>query len=120
MPYMMMYILNGVDAMPDILKAWENAGAPGITILDTTGMNKLRKTEYRDDLPLMPSLSDVLDSRSDEHKTLLMIVESEAEVDRYVKIAQDLVGDFNARHTGVLCVLPVARVYGLDKPSALG
>jgi hypothetical protein len=49
-----------------------------------------------------------------------MIVESETEVDRYVKIAQDLVGDFNARHTGVLCVLPVARVYGLDKPSALG
>jgi hypothetical protein len=120
MAFMIMYILNGVETMPDIIKAWEEAGAPGITIIDTTGMNKLRKIEYRDDLPLMPSLADVLNSQSNEHKTLLMLLQTEAEVDRYVEIARGIVGDFNDRRTGVLCVLPVTRVYGLDKPSALG
>ncbi len=118
MAFMIMYILNHVSQMPQILKAWEDAGAPGITILDSTGINRLRQAGFRDDLPLMPSLSDLLEDKSIEHKTLLMIVKTEAEVDRFVEVAREIVSDFNNHSTGVLCVFPLARVYGLDRPAS--
>jgi len=116
MAYMIMYILNHVQQMPQILKVWEEAGAPGITILDTTGLNRLRQAGFRDDLPLIPSLADMLEEKSTEHKTLLMIVQTEADVDRFVEAARAVVGDFNNPNTGILCVWPLARVYGLDRP----
>lgn len=116
MSYMIMYILNHVDQMPQVLKAWEDAGAPGITILDSTGINRLRQAGFRDDLPLVPSLSDLLENKSIEHKTLLMIVQTEKDVDRFVDAARNIVGDFNNSHTGILCVWPMLRVHGLDKP----
>jgi hypothetical protein len=115
MPFMIMYILNGVEEMPHILEAWEAAGAPGITILDSSGMNRVGKTSFRDDLPLIPSLVDVLEGNSVEHKTLLMIVKTQEEVDRFVEVARGIVGDFDHRHTGLLCVLPVAQVYGINR-----
>jgi hypothetical protein len=115
-----MYILDHVAQMPHVLKAWEDAGAPGITILDSTGVNRLRQAGFRDDLPLIPSLTDLLEEKSIEHRTLLMIVQTEEDVDRYVDAALAIIGDFNAHHTGILCVWPLARVYGLDRPVRLG
>ncbi|MEP7287885.1 MAG: hypothetical protein ABI947_19185 [Chloroflexota bacterium] len=116
MAYMIMYILDHIQQMPQILKAWEDEGAPGITILDSTGVNRLRQAGFRDDLPLVPSLSDLLEDKSIEHKTLLMIVKTEADVDRFVEAARAIVGDFNDHRTGIICVWPLARVYGLDRP----
>jgi len=53
MAYMMMYILNHVQQMPQILKVWEDAGAPGITILgcvrnqNATSHDLIRSQMYR-------------------------------------------------------------------------
>ncbi len=116
MPFLLMYVLDRVGQMPAVLDAWERAGATGITILDSTGIGRLRQAGLREDLPLMPSLSDILANESVYHKTLLTVVEGETVIQNIVDATRQIVGDFSANHTGILCVLPVLQIYGLDKP----
>jgi hypothetical protein len=42
-------------------------------------------------------------------------VESESSVDRLVSATEHVVGDLSRPETGFLVVLPVLRVYGLNK-----
>ncbi len=116
MPYLVMYVLDNAGQLPAVLEAWEQAGAPGITILDSTGIGRLRQAGLREDLPLIPSLADILTDENVFHRTLLTVVEDDAVITRIVEATRNIVGDFSNFHTGVLCVLPVLQVYGLDKP----
>ena len=116
MPYLVMYVLDSAGQLPAVLEAWEQAGAPGITILDSTGIGRLRQAGLREDLPLIPSLADILTDENVFHRTLLTVVEDDAVITRIVEATRNIVGDFSNFHTGVLCVLPVLQVYGLDKP----
>ena len=116
MAFLIIYVLDNTGQMPAILEAWEQAGAPGITIMESTGVERLRRARLREDLPLMPSLADMLVDENVYHKTLLTVIEDEATLDRVVDATRQIVGDFSQHHTGILCVLPLLRVYGLDKP----
>src|SRR5437868_2422421 len=116
MAYLVLYVLDNISQMPDVLTAWEKAGTSGVTIFDTTGIGRLRQAGFRDDLPLMPSLTDLFMQPDINHKTLMTVVKDEATVDKIVAVTQAVVGDFAQHHTGVLCVMPLTRVYGLEKP----
>ena len=115
MSYLVVLIVNDIEHCPSILKAWEQAGVLGVTILDSTGLGRIRRAGLRDDLPLMPSLSDLLESDEVHHRTLFSVVESQAEVDKMVSAAQKVIGDLEQPHTGFLFVVPVLQVYGLGK-----
>lgn len=112
MHYMVLLIVYDIVASASILEAWEEAGAPGITILESTGLGTIRETAMRDDLPLMPSLRDLLRSREHHHRTLFTVVEGEAMVDRLSAVTEEVMGDLSNPYSGVLFVLPVSRVVG--------
>jgi len=113
MSYLIFYVLDNISQMHDVLSVWEKAGTTGVTIFDTTGIGRLRQAGLRDDLPLLPSLTDLLMRPDINHRTLMSVVADEATVDRIVEATQGIVGDFTKPHTGVLCVMPLMRVYGL-------
>ncbi|MGC8839119.1 MAG: hypothetical protein ACP5UM_11955, partial [Anaerolineae bacterium] len=69
MAHVLVLVLENLRQCQDILRAWEEAGAPGVTVLESTGLARLRGV-LRDDLPLMPSLRDVLSAREMHHRTL--------------------------------------------------
>ena len=114
MYYMVMAIINELDQCPRVMDAWDEAKVPGITILESTGLGSVRRAHYRDDLPLMPSLRDLMKKKEHRHRTIFTVVDSEEMVDRLIEITQDIIGDLNQPHKGVLFVLPVARVVGLQ------
>ncbi len=114
MAHLVVFVLDNLDQCPDVLEAWEAAGASGITILESTGLRRLRGI-LRDDLPLMPSLRDLLVSQELHHRTLFTVVEDEATVERVIAATKQVIGDFTRHHTGLLFVVPVSRVLGLDK-----
>jgi hypothetical protein len=118
MAFLVMYVLDSVAQLAGVLDAWETAGVTGITIFDTTGIGRLRQAVLRDDLPLMPSLSDLLSQPDINHKTLMSVIDDEAVVDRVIETTKTIVGDFSEHHSGILCVLPVLRVYGIKKPGS--
>jgi nitrogen regulatory protein P-II 1 len=107
-------ILDCTELCPDLLHAWEEAGAVGITILESTGLGRLRGL-MRDDLPLMPSLRDVLASQEEHHRTLFAVVPDEVIVDRIVAATEQVIGDLSQPNSGLLFVVPVSRVVGLQK-----
>ena len=71
----------------------------------------------RDDYPLMLSLRDVLQSKERHHRTLLSVVESEDQVEVLARAAESVIGDFDQPNTGIMFVIELHKVYGLQKPS---
>ena len=112
MYYMVLLIVNDLELYPTVLDVWDAANVPGITILDSTGLGKVRQAGIRDDIPLMPSLSDIFKPREHRHRTIFSVVEGEEMVDRLIEVTQEVIGDLNSPHNGVLFVLPVSRVVG--------
>ncbi len=114
MHHMVLLVLDDVDHCTPVLDAWEAAGVPGITILESTGLGRVRKSGFRDDLPLFPSFADLMKTREEHHRTLFTVVDSEDMVDRLIKVTQQITGGLDAPNRGVLFVLPVARAIGLN------
>ena len=71
--HLVVLVLDDPDQCRDVLDAWEAAGAPGVTILDSSGLGRVRRATLRDDVPLMPSLSDLLRREEDHHRTLFSL-----------------------------------------------
>ena len=115
MNYLVVLIVNDIDDTPSILNAWEVAGVLGVTILDSTGLGRIRRAGLREDIPLMPSLHDLYQFGEVHHHTLFSVVDSQETVDKMVAIAQHVIGDLDDPHTGFLFVVPVAQSFGLGR-----
>jgi nitrogen regulatory protein P-II 1 len=116
MPNLLVLVLDNPDQCHSILDAWEQAGVTGITILESTGQARMRKA-MRDDLPLMPSLRDLLAGTELHHRTLFSVVGDDEVLERAIAATERTIGDLNSHHTGVLFVMPVTRVLGLKRRS---
>lgn len=113
MSFLVLLVLDNLDHGPDVLHAWEDAGANGVTILESTGIGRIRRAGLRDDLPLMPSLSDLLRSSESHHRTLFSVVETEEQADRIIEATQRVIGDLRQPHTGLAFIVELRKVYGL-------
>ena len=114
--YMIFFVLHDANWLKDVLDVWHNAGVGGITILPSTGLQRLQGSiAFRDDLPLMPSLDDLLQNEETMNRTLITIVRSTEMVDKVVAATEELVGDLNQPNNGILAVIQLAKVYGLDR-----
>jgi hypothetical protein len=118
MANLLVFVLDNLEQCPDILAAWEEAGTTGATILESTGLARLRSA-MRDDLPLLPSLRDLLTSQELQHRTLFTVIEDEATLERVIAATERIIGDFTRHHTGLLFVVPVSRVLGLEKQDVI-
>lgn len=115
--FMVLFVLNDPDQTMAVLDAWEAAGAPGVTILESSGLGRVRRRAMRDDLPLLPTIRALLAGQSEHHHTLFTVVEDEAVVDALIAAAEKVVGDLEQPDRGVLFVLPVLRTVGFSKVS---
>lgn len=118
MHYMVLLVLDDIDSCSQVFDAWEEAGTRGITIIESTGLGRMRRgLGMRNDLPLMPSLQSLLQSREERHRTLFSVVDSEEKVDELIAATQAVTGNLAEPNKGVLFVLPVLRAIGLADPS---
>jgi len=115
MNYLVVLIVDNIDDCPKILSAWEEAGVLGITILESTGLGRMRRAGLSEDLPLMPSMHDLYKFGEVHHRTLFSVVDRQELVDKMVELAQQVIGDLNDPHTGFLFVVPVSQSYGLGR-----
>lgn len=113
MYHMILLVLDDVNQCSRILEAWEAQGVGGVTILESTGLGRVRKLSIRDDMPLMPSLSRLLQTREERHRTLFTVVETDDMVDQVIDATETILGNMENPHNGVIFVLPVSRVVGL-------
>ena len=113
--FMVLLILDDPNLCSEVLDAWDDAGAYGVTILPSTGLGRIRRRAgLQDDVPLLPSLEEFFEREESQHRTLLTIARDQPTVDRIIAATERVVGDLNQPDTGILAVLPVAQVYGLQ------
>lgn len=114
MYFLVLLVLDDINKGPELFDAWEAAGVTGLTIMDSTGLGRLRNVMgLRDDMPLMPSIRALMQGREEHHRTIFSVVEGEAMVDKIIAATESVTGDLNKPNTGILFALPVARVVGL-------
>lgn len=115
MSYLVVMIVDNPDDCPAILDAWEALGVSGVTILESSGLGRYRLHGMREDMPLMPSLSDFLQQDEVRHRTLFSVVKDEELVDKMIAAIQDISGDLDQPDSGFLFVVPVVRAVGLNR-----
>jgi nitrogen regulatory protein PII len=110
---MILFVLNDPAKLQDLLDAWTEAGATGATVLFSTGMGRIHQSApLRDDLPLMPSLSD-FDDRDEKLSRTIFIIIRDGLVEHIISATEKVAGDLNKPGNGILVVLSTDSVQGL-------
>lgn len=115
MPNMVVAVMSDVAKCQDVLSAWESLGVAGVTILESLGIHKIKQMRaVRDDLPLVPSLQQLLEGEEYHHRTVFVVLDDDFDLDGLIKVTEEAVGgDFDAPDTGILFVVPVTRALGM-------
>jgi hypothetical protein len=111
MAQLLVLVIDEEDMTPDILTAWEQAGVPGVTMIDSAG-SQHKHDNTRDDLPLIVSLRSVLEASEKETRTFLSVIEDDAVLNQAIAAVLRIIPDFNQGHRGIMFTVPVGRVWG--------
>jgi nitrogen regulatory protein PII len=114
MAKMIILITTQVENGMKIAEAWEEAGASGVTIIESYGLHRLRERGRSMELPLFVSLASVLRQTEQTNQTILTVVEEDL-VEQIVDAACEIIGDINNPDSGIAFVLDVERTFGLNK-----
>ena len=95
-----------------VAEAWEAAGAPGVTLIDSYGLHHLRERSKAPELPLFVSMAQVMRQIEQTNQMLFSVVDDDV-VDGLIEAAGRVLGDLRESHTGVAFVLDVERVVGI-------
>ncbi len=106
--FMIMFVLNDPERLNEILEAWEKSSVKGVTIIESTGMHRVR----RQFVP-MRYVSALFD-QEESHLTLMAIVEAESQINACLEAAESVVGDLNDPNTGIFTAWPLQCVKGLQ------
>jgi len=121
MPQMIGLVVHNPARVDEIVRAWVAAGVPGMTFLDSSGLvHHLRDRDSRDDLPLFPSVRRLLHDEEEQGRLLFSVVPDGFDVDAVAAITEQVLGPLSAPGTGILFVIPVVRVFGLQPAQGRG
>ena len=109
------FVLDNPALLNDVLEAWTDAGVKGITILESTGVQRVRSRASSQDAPFMLGFSRLLRTDQVGHNTIFAVVRDQAIVEEIVEATERVVGDLSQPDTGVLLAVPVTAVWGLPK-----
>ena len=112
MPSVIVVVLPTLDECHNMLRAWQDAGVPGGTILDSIGLFEANKKLGRDDVPLFPSLRNLMEQESPQ-RTMFAVVGDEVDIDKIIAASEAVVGSFDDPNSGILFVMPVTHARGL-------
>lgn len=108
-------VLDNPALLNDVLEAWSEVGVRGITILESTGVHRVRSKASRQDAPFMLGFSRLLRTDQVGHYTLFAVVPNIKIVERLVEATEAIVGDLSQPNTGVLFATPLTAAWGLPK-----
>lgn len=111
--YLIVLVVDDPYHCKDILVAWEKAGVPGATILESFGLDRALRSGARDDIPLLPNLGDIMKGDEQRHRTIFSVVRDQETIDRVIEATKGVIGPLEKDNTGFLFVTPVTAVYGM-------
>ena len=114
MMHMILFVLDDPALLDDVLDAWDEIGVSGVTIIESTGINR-RRLARQVGTVFMAGINRLMSGDEENHYTLLTIVRSEDRVLKCVAAAEKIVGDLNTPNSGVLAAWPLAYIKGVPE-----
>ena len=102
-------VLNKEEYLDDVLAAFVEAGVTGATIIESLGMGRAIAT----DIPIFAALRRTLQHSHPHNLTLFAVVKDDGQVERVISLIEKII-NLDEPGTGILFVLPVAKVLGLS------
>ena len=114
--YMLIMVLDDSSRLQEVLQAWRDAGIKGITVLESTGLNRiLPRTSAQ---PMYAGFMQMFGSGRVGHNTLFAVIDSLEEAETAVRATENVLGDLTKPHTGIIFAVPVAKTWGFPEPYA--
>ena len=111
--YLLVMVLDNAEHLNDILDAWRNAGVPGITILESTGVNRVLERQQAD--VAFAGFSQIFGGGRVGHNTIFSIIDDLTLAETAVVETEKLIGNMNQPHTGLIFAVPVTKAWGAIK-----
>ena len=105
--FMILFVLDDPEKLIDVLNAWEKAGVSGVTIMESTGLQRVK----RKFIPMRYLPGDY--DNEEDHLTLMTIVAEESLIQACLEATETVVGDLNEPNTGIFTAWPLSCVKGL-------
>jgi hypothetical protein len=110
--HMVMFVLDDPDMLDRVLDAWDAIQVSGVTIVESTGLNRRAKARQVG-APFMAGINRIMGSALEGHYTLFTIVKGEHMVKACIRAAESVVGDLDQPNSGVLSAWPLTNVKGV-------
>ena len=95
-------------------EAWRDAGAPGVTFIESYGLRSLQEaSSSMEVLPGLVSMFEILRQQEETSLIVLSVTEDDTIVDALIKAAEDILGDLMLPNNGIAFVLDVVRTIGV-------
>lgn len=120
MAHLVSLVIHDPGKVGAVTRAWIETGVTGLTLLDSTGwIREAEAHDFRDDIPLMPSVRGLLRVEEERSRTIFSVVDEDFDIDALIQATESVIGRLDEADNGILFVTPVTRVVGLKpKPGA--
>lgn len=108
---MLIFVLNNVNHLEEILNEFTKSGIKGATVIDSTGMNRVLHSGYNDEVPLFGSLKILMNERRPFNKTIYTVIKDE-QVETAISSIKKIVGDLSKPDVGIVFTIPVNFIEG--------
>jgi nitrogen regulatory protein PII len=97
-----------------VAEAWEAAGAPGVTLIESHGLHRLREQSKELELPLIVSMAQLMRQIEETNQTIFTVVDDDL-VDVMLDAACQALGARTLEESGVgvAFVIDVERTIGM-------
>jgi nitrogen regulatory protein PII len=114
MSKLVILITSRIEEGHHVGEAWQQAGAPGVTLVGSYGLRRLQETQKSSEvLAGMISLAQIFRETEETSVIILSVVDNDAVVDKLIEVTEHLLGSLMQPNTGVLFVLDVERTVGV-------
>ena len=107
--YLLVVVVNEEEKVEDLLGQFLDLGVTGATIIRSEGMGRV----LSHDMPVFAGLQTLMTRSRPRNTTILSVIETQPLLDRAVKAAEEVCGDFESPATGILFTIKLDRVVGL-------
>lgn len=108
--YLLVMVLDDVSQLNDVLAAWTEAGVPGITILESNGVNRVLQRQAPE--AAFAGFGQIFGGGLVGHNTIFSVIDDLEVGERAVAATEKVVGNLKRPHTGIIFALPIAQVWG--------
>jgi hypothetical protein len=114
--YMLIMVLDDSSRLNEVLACWIEAGVKGVTILESTGVNRVLPRDSAS--PMFAGFTQIFGTGRVGHNTLFAVIDDLATAEAAVSATEGILGDLTKPHTGIIFAVPVLRIWGLPEPYA--